>query len=410
MLTKKCLSVYDIYELYSLPLNSSIDINLFQQLSLPVLYSIKSQNCLSPPILIPHIEDPSISAVWGYGILFVSVINLCSLVGIIVLPFMKMVFYRLLLIFMVALAVGTLTGSGLLFLIPEAFGLDHDNGYILTASTVIGGIYLFYLTERIMKMLTIWRQTKKHEGRDKDIYCSIRQRTPKKSESEFKDPSTIPQSSSSCTTVTLLNDENSDASVVNESLPNGQLDTPAPKIEVNGKSVNGHHHGGEGKEIATVAWMIIFGDGLHNFIDGLSIGAAFTNSILSGVSVSLACICEELPHELGDFAILLNSGMSLKKALMYNFLSACMCYLGLIVGILLGESTSAHQWIFAIAGGMFLYIALVDMMPEMNAAAESEEAKKYGNIKIFLLQNCGLFTGFAIMLIMALYGGDISFE
>lgn len=52
-------------------------------------------------------------------------------------------------------------------------------------------------------------------------------------------------------------------------------------------------------EVATVAWMIIFGDGLHNFIDGLSIGAAFTESILSGVSVSLAVICEEVPHELG---------------------------------------------------------------------------------------------------------------
>ena len=51
--------------------------------------------------------------------------------------------------------------------------------------------------------------------------------------------------------------------------------------------------------IRTVAWMIIFGDGLHNFIDGLSIGAAFTSSILTGISVSVAVICEELPHELG---------------------------------------------------------------------------------------------------------------
>ena len=53
------------------------------------------------------------------------------------------------------------------------------------------------------------------------------------------------------------------------------------------------------KKIATVAWMIIFGDGLHNFIDGLAIGAAFTNSILAGISLSVAVICEELPHELG---------------------------------------------------------------------------------------------------------------
>ena len=52
--------------------------------------------------------------------------------------------------------------------------------------------------------------------------------------------------------------------------------------------------------IRSVAWMIIVGDGFHNFIDGLSIGAAFAGSILAGVSVSVAVICEELPHELGE--------------------------------------------------------------------------------------------------------------
>lgn len=56
---------------------------------------------------------------------------------------------------------------------------------------------------------------------------------------------------------------------------------------------------GKKKPIKTVAWMIIFGDALHNFIDGLSIGAAFTSSVMTGISVSLAVICEELPHELG---------------------------------------------------------------------------------------------------------------
>ena len=65
---------------------------------------------------------------------------------------------------------------------------------------------------------------------------------------------------------------------------------------------------------------------------------------------------------LGDFAILVNSGMTGKKALMFNFLSACMCYFGLIAGTILGENTAAHEWVFAIAGGMFLYLSLVDMV------------------------------------------------
>ena len=61
-----------------------------------------------------------------------------------------------------------------------------------------------------------------------------------------------------------------------------------------------HGHSHEMYSVAPVAWMIIFGDGLHNFIDGLSIGAAFTDSILKGISICLAVICEEFPHELGN--------------------------------------------------------------------------------------------------------------
>ena len=53
-------------------------------------------------------------------------------------------------------------------------------------------------------------------------------------------------------------------------------------------------------KIKPVAWMVIFGDGLHNFIDGLSIGAAFADNTWAGISISLAVICEELPHELGE--------------------------------------------------------------------------------------------------------------
>ena len=84
----------------------------------------------------------------------------------------------------------------------------------------------------------------------------------------------------------------------------------------------------DGSHVATVAWMIIFGDGVHNFIDGLSIGAAFTESILTGISVSIAVVCEEFPHELGDFAVLLNSGMNIKQVKIHRF------YVKSILGIL----------------------------------------------------------------------------
>ena len=97
---------------------------------------------------------------------------------------------------------------------------------------------------------------------------------------------------------------------------NGSIKHPAAEGHDHSHNHHGHSHvipSGGSSDIATVAWMVIFGDGLHNFIDGLSIGAAFTESVLSGISISVAVICEEFPHELGDFAILLNSGMKFKQ-------------------------------------------------------------------------------------------------
>ncbi|KAF8777694.1 Metal cation symporter ZIP14 like protein [Argiope bruennichi] len=188
----------------------------------------------------------------------------------------------------------------------------------------------------------------------------------------------------------------------------------------NAEIANSHHthhhehtiHFEKGKStIATVAWMIIFGDGLHNFIDGLSIGAAFSESILAGVSISVAVICEEFPHELGDFAVLLGAGMTMRQALLYNFLSAITCYLGLVLGIILGDLAEGAPFIFALAAGMFLYIALVDMMGELGEVLE--EARQKGikqQLKVFFIQNIGIILGVAILFVMARYQEHFNFE
>lgn len=158
-------------------------------------------------------------------------------------------------------------------------------------------------------------------------------------------------------------------------------------------------------DIGTLAWMITLSDGLHNFIDGLAIGASFTVSVFQGISTSVAILCEEFPHELGDFVILLNAGMSIQQALFFNFLSACCCYVGLAFGILAGSHFSP-TWIFALAGGMFLYISLADMFPEMNEVCQEDE-RKGSTLVPFVIQNLGLLTGFAIMLVLTKYSGQI---
>lgn len=103
--------------------------------------------------------------------------------------------------------------------------------------------------------------------------------------------------------------------------------------------------------IDTVAWMIVLGDALLNFIDGLSIGAAFDRNILAGMSISVAVMLEEVTHRLGTFAVLIRAGMSMKQSFFYIFLSACACYPGLALGIFLGdEAEDASPYIFALSG------------------------------------------------------------
>lgn len=77
------------------------------------------------------------------------------------------------------------------------------------------------------------------------------------------------------------------------------------------------------------AWMVIVGDGIHNLADGLAIGAAFTEDFMSGLSTSIAVLCHELPHEVGDFAMLLKAGMSIKQAVFYNILRQVVAPFGL---------------------------------------------------------------------------------
>ncbi|EYC35268.1 hypothetical protein Y032_1092g3591, partial [Ancylostoma ceylanicum] len=162
--------------------------------------------------------------------------------------------------------------------------------------------------------------------------------------------------------------------------------------------------------IAAVAWMIVFGDGFHNFIDGISIGASFAESLHAGLSVSLAVLAEEFPHELGDVAILVASGMTLRQALLYNLLSAITCYVGFVIGVGIGElGPDVSKYAFALAGGMFLYISLGCMMPEMKKAMEEalNVSMKRG-IHVLFLQSIGLFTGLFLMYFMARYGEEIS--
>lgn len=164
--------------------------------------------------------------------------------------------------------------------------------------------------------------------------------------------------------------------------------------------------------VDTVAWMIVFGDAVLNVIDGLSIGAAFERNILAGISISVAVMLEEVTHRLGTFAVLIRAGMSMKQSLLWTFLSACALFPGLVAGIMLSDATEdATPYIFCAAGGIFLYMALVDVMKEMNRSIENAMRKDIkSTLQIFALQNLGIILAVIFLSFLALYEEAMDFE
>ena len=124
------------------------------------------------------------------------------------------------------------------------------------------------------------------------------------------------------------------------------------------------------------AFMNLIGDGFHNFLDGLIIGATYLVDIQAGIAVTMAVALHEIPQEISDFGVLLHGGFSKSKALMFNFLSALLAVVGAVVALTLSNYVENIQfYIVPIAIGGFIYIAGSDLIPELH--------KEFGRKKAF---------------------------
>lgn len=133
-----------------------------------------------------------------------------------------------------------------------------------------------------------------------------------------------------------------------------------------------HCHDGK-CEVHAFSYLILIGDGVHNFIDGLVIAAAYLININLGITTTLAIVIHEIPQEIGDFAVLIHGGFKKKKALMFNFFSACTAIIGALVGYFAGASFNM-TFLLPIAAGGFVYIAGIDLIPELHKKTKPSES------------------------------------
>ncbi|KAM6394923.1 LOW QUALITY PROTEIN: zinc transporter ZIP5 [Rhynochetos jubatus] len=371
-----CLNVTQLLVNFGLDSVAQLTPEQFTLLCPALLYQIDSRVC------IQHSDEATLpppgGALWpalGWGLLAVTAVSLPSALAVLLVPLLSRGLFRSLLAFLVALAVGTLCGDALLHLWPHAQGRHQEPaaepGAAVLQGLAAGGIYLLFLVEMLLGMLRRSREaTGRCPGETPEVAAGVP--APSRGGPELR-----------------------------------QLTAPEPELEL---TPHGHSHGLHAPPLppspgaADIVWMVVLGDGIHNLTDGLAIGAAF-HSLPSGLSTALAVLCHELPHELGDLAVLLRAGATPRTLLLLNLLSALLSCLGAVGGAAVGQSAShLTPWLLTATAGVFLYVALADMLPEALRDVGGPGEGPWGR---FLLQNAGFLLGSGIMVGIALAEGHV---
>uniref|UniRef100_A0AAF5Q3X6 ZIP Zinc transporter n=1 Tax=Wuchereria bancrofti TaxID=6293 RepID=A0AAF5Q3X6_WUCBA len=406
---------------------------------------INSSCALSQPVLKPEAWQT-----WGIGMVIVTISAFASPLCILFVPLLNKKLYERVMTFLVAVGIGALSGSVIFIMIPHAFEVPEREG-LIKSLIILGSLYAFFAVDRILKFaMEIKRQRKSRKlmETDKtnktDLEITLSKPTSHKN-SHNKDEieqiqaeiesaavnSAITRTFSTRKKVPIImhvEDARSDTD------NNNSLQVPQPiatiystspalsqrgrnqvregdKISVSVAVVEQIEVRPETLEISSIAYMILFGSSANNFVDGMSNGVAFADSLGRGLSIGIACIAQQFPQELGTLAILVQSGLGLKKTLLLNLIPGGLSYFGFTIGALLDDySECADTFVFAVSSGMYLYVFLGTLIPEMReATTELINNNYHESIIVTLLQSIGLLLGLSFIYFMSLYADRIQF-
>jgi zinc and cadmium transporter len=148
-------------------------------------------------------------------------------------------------------------------------------------------------------------------------------------------------------------------------------------------------------DVHAFTYLNLFGDALHNFVDGLVIAASFIGGVPLGIATTIAVASHEVPQEIGDFAVLVYGGFSKYRALLFNLLTALTAVAGGVIGFYLANAIEGlSAALLPLTAGGFIYIAASDLIPELH-----KEKNVFKANAAFLLFLCGLFFMWAVKLL-----------
>ena len=323
------------------------------------------------------------TSVWLASIASIIVISLVGLGAVAAIPLLQGPHQDSLLQLLVSLAIGTLVGDALIHLLPHALQTGHgDTSVVWKGFVATMTIIVLFVVDQLMGLFGHGHSHGHAHALGHAVEDSTSQDVVSYKTLNIEEKGDIIDREGGCPEEKeKLTLETSDFGSAPSSYFEEDAFTPKPV-----------------PYMSNSARMVIVGDAIHNFADGLAIGAAFSISIAAGFSTSLAVLCHELPHEVGDFALLLHSGMPTKTAVLFNIVSSVFAVLGMVVGLLLWSSGQFSSWLLASTVGVFVYVALVSMMSEIGGG---------GGLKNLILNTGGMVAGALLLLMIGLYEHDL---